>query len=173
MFIPSIYKSTPQKLNVNVNGVVGISTVNKNYTRLSILGVNQGGNDLVYARAALNSNSQVEVFGLSSVSFTPSLDILIEEFLPLFYRQPFYFNTVDITDLSQSNTVNTGLTLGPKAFVVHLGSNFSPASIAIASYIMMSRVSLNIATGVVTATRTLGDGASNTLTTGFMVIDPK
>jgi hypothetical protein len=180
MFIPSIYKSTPQVIAAAF-GTNAISSVNRSYSRETLLGWGTGSDfgQLVsdsQCRYKITSNTTLEVYSVGDVSAgTPLLNILIEEYLPFFFRQAFYRNDITIADTDSNNTLNTGLSLGSKAFVLHLGNSSNiPAPPIRAERQVNCTLSLNRATGVVTASR-VGDASVNggTLTTSFLVIDPK
>lgn len=180
MFIPSIYKTAPQVVAVGSLATAAISAVNDvNYTKLSVLGFessNQTGalnTGSEFPRLTLNSTVQIENKGRCLIN------VLVEEFLPGFFRQAFVYQTLAIGPSAFTGTYNSGLTLGPNAYVHYLGVSdaFAVAgTLALAQ--MTAKLDLNIGTGVVTGTRferiTDSDpSGTGNLTVGFIIIDPR
>lgn len=176
MFIPSIYRTPPQVITATGAADFIISAVNDiNYVRLSLVGQK-------FAVSSTNSSSG-RVFPKDTTHITATADsvgsfgeakVLIEEFIPGFFLQPFHYDTVDIAPGSLTGTKNTGLTLGPKAFIVMCGQvngmnfAFSPIDST------QGELSLNVGTGVVTATvRLASDPGDGFYRAGFVVIDPR
>jgi hypothetical protein len=173
MYIPSIYKSIQ---HVNMSAATAISAVDTNYSRLTIQGFEStdqsGAITQQMARVFFNSTVQIGFAGQGICN------ILVEEYYPAFFRQVFFFGTIAITPGNLTGTNNTGLTLGSKAYVHPLGSDdacVTALSKAVAQ--ITATLSINTATGVVTATRyetlNVPSGDTGDLTVGFMVIDPR
>lgn len=180
MFIPSLYKTTPQQVVVGAHATAAITAVtNVNYTKLSLLGFessNQTGalnNGSEIARLTLNSTVQIENVGGSLVN------VQVEEFIPGFFRQAFVYQTLTIAANALTGTYASGLTLGSKAYVHWLGCSDTfvySGTLALAQ--LSAKLSLNVGTGVVTGTRfeKLTDSdplATGLLTVGFIIIDPR
>lgn len=179
-FIPSIYKSAPQIIPAAL-GSNAITSVDKDYSRETLMGWGTSSDfgQLVsqsQCRYKITTNTNLEVYTVGDVGAgTPNLNILIEEFLPIFFRQAFFRGELTMGPATNTATYPTGLTLGSKAFVLHLGNSSDIAAPPLRPERAVNcNLSINRGTGVVTATRvgTASDGAG-TMSTGFLVIDPK
>jgi len=183
MFIPSFLKSAPQPVQVNVgSGALSaqsvISSVDLNSSIILWLGaISNGGGGFVFGPnhtyLSFADATHVQGNALSTGDGSNrSVRGLVLEFIHGFLIQNIYFNTVDLNNVN-TNTHNSGLTLGSKAFVVLAGwtGNYNTPSSIIDS-IEMIDLSLNIATGVVTATRGGNSGADN-VRVAFFIVDPR
>lgn len=181
MFIPSIYKSAPQVITINSgNGDYAISSIDPNYTRVTPLGYpsanDNGFVNQKYLVARIKTATLLEIVaGAETGTNAFAGKVLIEEYLPLFFRQVFYRSNIVVTDNNLNNTENTGLTLSSKAYVLPMGWNgavtIEEGNIAAAS--VQVGFSLVTATGIVTMSRNRCPGNGGSLTGYFMVIDPK
>lgn len=180
MFIPSIYKSAPQVIHINAgNGDYAISSVNPNYTRVTPQGfpaADASGFPISkYLVARIKNATTLEIVaGADNFAPAPAFSgyVLVEEFLPLFFRQIFYRSSITLTDETLSGTENTGLTLSDRAYVLSMGWSGS-ASILVSSSVQVG-FSIDTSTGIVTMNRSYTfAGNTGSITGYFMVIDPK
>lgn len=178
-FIPSIYRSAPQTINASF-GANLITSVDRDYSKLGFVGLlSLNGSGVVSPQifgAELTTDTNVQVTGLTLATF--NIFIRVEEFLPLFFRQAFHHASVDITALNLDGTYNSGLTLGPKAFLSFNGSfstlSGSSGGLSLTEAQVNAGLSLDVGTGIVTATRgQIAYDTGGVLTSFFTIIDPK
>src|SRR5215831_8885981 len=124
MFIPSMYKSTPQIVAAS-SGVNTIPVaINPNFTRITNIGPrssNTGGT--VSPNRGLLQLTGSTTFTLTSPMTSAGIcRVLVEEFIGGFFRQNFQYGTIFIGSGAASGATAHGLTLGTKAFALPLGS---------------------------------------------------
>lgn len=176
MSFVTLYKSVPQVSGIVLAsaGTITITAVNINYTKLTILGFgSRDGSGTVNKdqfRITLTNSTTITLAGSGQAN------VLVEEFNQLLFRQAFQYGTVLITGTNATGTANSGLTLGTKAHVVSLGfTSTIVASVgSLAEAQISATLSLNVATGVITATRSQTTNiASGIVTMGYLLIDPR
>jgi len=176
MFLPSLYKSFQSIPVTNTTTLpldVAIASVDTNYTRIST----QGAELYHFYRFRINLTSAINVrfhdFHNSSGNSGQAArtTLIVEEFVGLFFHQPFYYGTVVLGQSVVTNSVNTGLTLNSKAFLVSLGFEVTFNQVLATSPETTANLALSGST--VTATRTIANSSAGDLTCGFLLIDPK
>lgn len=188
MFIPSIYKSAPQVVDYTTPTAVppGSDTVaipipvNKDYARISIQGWASASENGVISqsilRCELTDDDEITIYGTGTITFPNDFvaTFLVEEYIPFFFHQPFYYGNGTIDHNQLTEVVATGLTLSSKAYIQYLGSSASGVTDAAMEAKLRTRVELNTGNGEVTITRMriLDDGVGD-ITTSFLIIDPK
>ena len=163
---------TVQVTNAAVNPLdVAITAVDPAYTRISAIAGQQFNNESF--RIALMSATNVRFTNFTNSSGNPDFNVnvklLVEEYLPFFFRQAFHYGVVTLGSGVVSNSVNTGLTFGPKALLVSLGIDFDfPLP---TPYFRSAQLSLS--GGIVTALRPIPHTNTGNLNLGFLIMDPK
>ena len=127
MYIPSIFKSVQQVTCVPGNNTIAATDVN--YTELNATIASCNGSGYAAPMWAVDQNSatnlNVHVIAPNIGSFTPhDLQVVVREYVPFFFRRPFYHNYIIIDSQQLTGYSNTGIPFGPKAFVVSRGWNF-------------------------------------------------
>lgn len=178
-YIPSIYRSTPQQVSVTTIGSnIAISSVDPNYSRITILG--QGSVDTSgFVQPSRLRVSFVDATHIIAAGVGNAI-VLIEEFNPRFFRQAFHHGTITIGVAATSGSDASGLTLGGKAFPVHNGETSARSSspglgLSLTEAMVRTTLSLNRGTGVVSAncaSAPYADG-QGTIVIGYTLIDPK
>lgn len=185
MFIPSMYKSAPQVVSFSYAGstwpqdITIPSAVNPSYTRVTLQGwASANASGFVppgNCRYTLLNGTTIRIYEVAGITAPATFvaTFLVEEYIPFFLRQPVHYNSGIILFDQTQVTVNTGLTLSSKAFVLFLGCIATDQVSQVEADEANCRVSLNTGTGIVTITRigTFEDGGN--LTCNFAVIDPK
>jgi len=176
MFLPSLYKSLQKIVVTNTTTLpldVTIASVDTNYTRIST----QGAELYHFYRFRINltSATNVRFHDFHNSSGNPGLaartTLVVEEFVGLFFHQPFYYGSITLAETVVTNNVNTGLTLHSKAFLVSLGFEVTFNQALAAPFETTADLALSGST--VTATRTHANSNVGNLICGFILIDPK
>jgi hypothetical protein len=175
MFIPSIYKSTPQIVVVS-GGTATITAVVVANTRLTILGIRS---------TDMSGGIQGSCFGSVTLTNTTTITrngsgvitVLVEEFIRGFLRQDIIYGSLDIT---AGNTVANSSSLGTfssKAYPVWLGIHTDVPSSTDGGDTSMAKATTNLtfnsATGVLTATRGEVSADVFQLRTYYCIVDPR
>lgn len=182
-FIPSFLKSVPQLVSfsgatIAVPATQLITAVDLTVAVILATGTNGsegGGFDNGANHNYLDFSDATHVRATTAITPTAAAVIvkgIILEFVKALLLQNVYWNTVDILNGQVSGTVNTGLTLGPKAFLVPAGfwANYNTAA-SINEGAIIPAISLNVATGVVTCTRGAADAFQ--IRHSFFIVDPR
>jgi hypothetical protein len=184
MFIPSMYKSAPQVINITAgNSDYAISAVNADYTRVTPAGFptanDSGFTNQNYLVARIKTSTLLEIVAGAGAGANPFAGkVLVEEFLPLFFKRAFIRNSIAITDETLTGTYDTGIIFGAssRAYVLSMGWSASvthPAVNIPASAVQVG-FELDKTTGIVTMTRNfVTPGIVGTITGYFMVVEPK
>ena len=160
MYIPSIFKSVQQVTCVFGNNTIAATDVNYTELSMTVASCNDSGFNAPFWAVDQNSptNLNVHVLAPAIAGVTPrNLQVVVREYIPFFFKQPFYHNYISIDTQQLNANLNTGKVYGPKAFVVSRGWNFyfnrNDSQLEITDTQIWSDLKLNPATGIVTATR--------------------
>src|SRR5690242_1886138 len=184
MFIPSMLKSAPQEVSVtgltggSTSSTTAISQVDLTAAVIINYGTRSGnsgggfvyGPDWAYWDFSDSTHARANVL-VSNGFGNITVKGLVIEFIRGFLLQNVYWNTIDMSSVT-SNTLNTGLTLGSKAFIVPAGFTGDYTTLSsVDDSVMQPILSLNRGTGVVSVVR--DNTASDNLRTAFFIVDPK
>ncbi len=181
-FIPSFLKSIPQELSfsgasVAVPAEQVITEVDLDYAVILFLGAEgaEGGGFINGANHNyLDFSDSTHVRATTAVDVSAGAHInhaLVLEFVSAHMRQPVYWNTIGLGLFQTSTTLNTGLTLGDKAFLVPAGftSDYNDAaSLNEGAHII--GLSLDRGTGIVTISRSFSGAVIHH---SFFIVDPR
>jgi len=127
MYIPSIFKSVQQATCVQGNNTIAATDVNYTELSMTIASCNSSGFASPFYAVDQNSatNLNVHVMPWNGGNLQPAnVQVVVREYVPLFFRRPFYHNYIIIDTQQLTGYSNTGIPFGPKAFVVSRGWNY-------------------------------------------------
>jgi hypothetical protein len=172
-----MYKSTPQSI-VAVAGNNLISSVNPLYTRLTHNGPrssNSGG--FVSANRGMLQMVDATHFSLTNPLRASGMVVLVEEFIPGFFRQAFQWGNITIPSGTTQATIAHGLSLGPNAYVIATGSisNRGPdtGGLALAEAQVMADVELSGGNLIASCDEVDYGTNPGNITVGYCLIDPR